>query len=42
MGDDDEARQTQGPFRPIVAFDFDGTLTSRDSFVAFLQWRAGM
>ncbi len=42
MGDDGEPRQTQGPFRPIVAFDFDGTLTSRDSFVAFLQWRAGM
>jgi phosphatidylglycerophosphatase C len=33
--------QTQGPFRPIVAFDFDGTLTIRDSFVAFLRWRAG-
>jgi phosphatidylglycerophosphatase C len=24
-----------------VAFDFDGTLTVRDSFTAFLQWRAG-
>ena len=23
----------------IVAFDFDGTLTVRDSFVAFLRWR---
>jgi phosphatidylglycerophosphatase C len=42
MGDDGEARQTQGQFRPIVAFDFDGTLTSRDSFIAFLRWRAGM
>jgi len=42
MGDDGEPRQTQGPFRPIVAFDFDGTLTSRDSFVAFLMWRAGV
>jgi len=42
MGDEGEARQTEGPFRPIVAFDFDGTLTSRDSFVAFLQWQAGM
>ena len=42
MGDDGEARQTQGQFRPIVAFDFDGTLTSRDSFIAFLWWRAGM
>ena len=27
--------------RPIVAFDFDGTLTVRDSFTAFLNWRAG-
>lgn len=27
--------------RPIVAFDFDGTLTVRDSFIAFLKWRAG-
>ncbi len=26
---------------PVVAFDFDGTLTCRDSFVAFLTWRAG-
>ncbi|HEY3800552.1 MAG TPA: HAD-IB family hydrolase [Caulobacteraceae bacterium] len=25
-----------------MAFDFDGTLTSRDSFLAFLQWRAGL
>lgn len=23
----------------IVAFDFDGTLTTRDSFTAFLKWR---
>ena len=28
-------------FRPLVAFDFDGTLTSRDSFRAFIAWRAG-
>jgi len=42
MGDDGEPRQTQGQFRPIVAFDFDGTLTSRDSFIAFLRWQAGM
>ena len=27
--------------RSIVAFDFDGTLTVRDSFLAFLKWRAG-
>lgn len=25
----------------LVAFDFDGTLTVRDSFMAFLRWRAG-
>lgn len=25
----------------VVAFDFDGTLTIRDSFTAFLKWRAG-
>jgi phosphatidylglycerophosphatase C len=25
----------------LVAFDFDGTLTWRDSFLAFLLWRAG-
>jgi phosphatidylglycerophosphatase C len=25
----------------LVAFDFDGTLTARDSFVAFLKWKAG-
>lgn len=27
--------------KPIVAFDFDGTITVSDSFTAFLQWRAG-
>lgn len=26
---------------PVVAFDFDGTLTVRDSFIAFLKWRSG-
>ena len=26
---------------PLVAFDFDGTLTVSDSFTAFLKWRAG-
>jgi len=32
---------TEAPpgLRPIVAFDFDGTLTVRDSFNAFLRWR---
>lgn len=28
--------------RPLVAFDFDGTLTVRDSFIAFLVWRTGI
>ena len=37
----DVSRQPDTPFRPIVAFDFDGTLTTRDSFRAFLKWRAG-
>jgi len=27
---------------PVVAFDFDGTLTVRDTFLAFLRWRAGL
>jgi phosphatidylglycerophosphatase C len=26
---------------PLVAFDFDGTLTTTDSFTAFLRWRSG-
>ncbi|WP_091739760.1 HAD-IB family hydrolase [Phenylobacterium immobile] len=30
-----------GDGRPIVAFDFDGTITVSDSFTAFLRWRAG-
>jgi phosphatidylglycerophosphatase C len=29
----------EGP--AIVAFDFDGTLTFKDSYTAFLKWRAG-
>src|SRR6185312_9136851 len=41
MGDTAEPRQSDTPFRPLVAFDFDGTLTSKDSFIAFLAWRAG-
>ena len=45
MGDSRDARQPPGPegqaFRPLVAFDFDGTLTDRDSFTTFLAWRAG-
>jgi len=31
----------EAPAEPVVAFDFDGTLTIRDSFSAFLKWRAG-
>ncbi len=27
--------------RPLVAFDFDGTLTVRDAGLAFMAWRAG-
>ncbi|MFJ6023711.1 HAD-IB family hydrolase [Brevundimonas sp. NPDC092305] len=38
MGSKDRARQSG---TPIVAFDFDGTLTIRDSFTAFLRWRVG-
>ncbi len=34
-------RHPEAPRGPFVAFDFDGTLTCRDSFVAFLTWRAG-
>ena len=38
MGSKDRSRH---PDVPIVAFDFDGTLTIRDSFTEFLRWRAG-
>lgn len=34
-------RRQGGEQRPLVAFDFDGTLSFRDSFLAFLAWRAG-
>jgi phosphatidylglycerophosphatase C len=34
-------RQSAAKGVPVVAFDFDGTLTIRDSFTAFLRWRAG-
>jgi phosphatidylglycerophosphatase C len=27
--------------RPVAAFDFDGTITVKDSFMAFLRWRSG-
>jgi phosphatidylglycerophosphatase C len=46
MGSADDLRHPtmkQPPLsRPLVAFDFDGTLTVRDSFIAFLVWRAGL
>jgi phosphatidylglycerophosphatase C len=37
----DDTHQGERFIRPTVAFDFDGTLTVRDSFTAFLRWRAG-
>ena len=40
VGTDDLPRQWDGEHRPLVAFDFDGTLTARDSFQAFLAWRS--
>jgi phosphatidylglycerophosphatase C len=30
---------TEGHDPPVVAFDFDGTMTVRDSYTAFLKWR---
>lgn len=41
MGSRPQIRQSNEPLGPIVAFDFDGTLTIRDSFTEFLRWRAG-
>ena len=41
MGAPDRRRQSSLGGRAIAAFDFDGTLTSRDSYTAFLRWRAG-
>lgn len=41
MGISSPVRQSEGNARSVVAFDFDGTLTIRDSFTAFLRWRAG-
>lgn len=31
----------ESPPKSLVAFDFDGTLTVKDSFIAFLAWRSG-
>jgi len=41
MGSANAVRQSGEPSRTVVAFDFDGTLTIRDSFTEFLRWRAG-
>jgi len=41
MGATADFRQSAAPGQAIVAFDFDGTLTVRDSFTQFLRWRAG-
>jgi phosphatidylglycerophosphatase C len=38
---DESHRHAPGHFRATVAFDFDGTLTWRDSFLAFIRWRVG-
>ncbi len=42
MGDMEDLRQGELFRRPIVAFDFDGTLTVKDSYTAFLAWRVGL
>jgi phosphatidylglycerophosphatase C len=41
MGSHTVVRQSPRKDQAIVAFDFDGTLTIRDSFTQFLRWRAG-
>ncbi|WP_366872478.1 HAD-IB family hydrolase [uncultured Brevundimonas sp.] len=41
MGRQPPFRQPPRKDQAIVAFDFDGTLTIRDSFTEFLRWRAG-
>lgn len=41
MGSEKAFHQSPAPGQAIVAFDFDGTLTIRDSFTTFLKWRAG-
>lgn len=41
MGSPDAVRQPPRKDQAIVAFDFDGTLTVRDSFTQFLRWRTG-
>jgi phosphatidylglycerophosphatase C len=41
MGAKEVNTKEEAPYRPLVAFDFDGTLTCKDSFLAFLAWRHG-
>jgi phosphatidylglycerophosphatase C len=41
MGIDRAQHQPDPSVPPIVAFDFDGTLTTKDSYTDFLAWRAG-
>jgi phosphatidylglycerophosphatase C len=41
MGAEGEKQKNEAPYRPLVTFDFDGTLTCKDSFLAFLAWRQG-
>jgi len=41
MGSRPPLGQSPRKDQAIVAFDFDGTLTIRDSFTEFLRWRAG-
>jgi phosphatidylglycerophosphatase C len=41
MAQDRRRKDTNRSQPPLVAFDFDGTLTVKDSFTTFLRWRAG-
>ena len=41
IGNLSDFRESGSIDRPIVAFDFDGTLTVRDSFIALLRWKVG-
>lgn len=41
MTQDRRPRRSARPKLPLVAFDFDGTITVEDSFTAFLKWRVG-
>lgn len=41
MAQEKAPEATSRPEPPIVAFDFDGTMTVKDSFSSFLKWRAG-